>query len=409
MKFKKVEKIPLIIVISIAMTLISMFVSGDSEQLGSVIERPEPGQEAQVKRIDVVGEDGKRITSVDVEIAPRIMSYDEAVMCFEKAYEEIAVVMCGQNENLEHVTSDLVLPDTTEDGVISLSWYSGNYQLINYNGKVNNRGFMEDEYQNVELKLIMEYEDYTSEYGFTVKVYAPEYDTTELKRIKTQKEIEDAVSNSIMDDEISLPEYIEDSKVSYEESEESDQPFIFLLLGGAAIIAVIISDKKKEKDNAIKRKKELVYDYSELVSKLTLLLGAGMTTRMAWHKIASDYKDNVEQGKTDPRPVYDEMCETDYNIQAGISELKAYEQFGKRCDTREYTKLAALLQTNIRKGTKELRRLLEEEAADAFEKRKNMAKVKGEEAATKLLMPMMLMLMTVMAIIMIPAVWSFQM
>lgn len=409
MKFKRVEKIPLIIVISIAMTVISMFVSGDSEQLDAVIERPEPGQEAQVKRIDVVGEDGKRITSVDVEIAPRIMSYDEAVMCFEKAYEEIAVVMCGQNKNLEHVTSDLVLPDTTQDGVISLSWYSGDYQLINYNGKVNNRGFTEGQCQDVELKLIMEYEDYTSEYGFTVTVYAPEYDTADLKKIKTQKEIEDAVSNSIMDAEISLPEYIGDSKVGYEESEEPAQPFIFLLLGGAAIIAVIISDKKKEKDNIIKRKKELVYDYSEVVSKLTLLLGAGMTTRMAWHKIAADYKYNVEQGKTDPRPVYDEMCETDYNIQAGISELKAYEQFGKRCDTREYIKLAALLQTNIRKGTKELRRLLEEEAADAFEKRKNMAKVKGEEAATKLLMPMMLMLMVVMAIIMIPAVWSFQM
>lgn len=39
-------------------------------------------------------------------------------------------------------------------------------------------------------------------------------------------------------------------------------------------------------------------------------------------------------------------------------------------------KLAALLQTNIRKGTKELRRLLEEETADAFEKRKNMAKIR---------------------------------
>lgn len=35
-------------------------------------------------------------------------------------------------------------------------------------------------------------------------------------------------------------------------------------------------------------------------------------------------------------------------------------------------------------------------------------KIKGEEATTKLLMPMMMMLMIVMAIIMIPAVWSFQ-
>ena len=109
------------------------------------------------------------------------------------------------------------------------------------------------------------------------------------------------------------------------------------------------------------------------------------------------------------RPVYEEICTTDYNIQAGISEIKAYEQFGKRCDTREYMKLATLLQTNIKKGTKELSNLLEKEACDAFEKRKNMARVKGEEATTKLLMPMMLMLITVMMIIMIPATWSFRM
>ena len=151
-----------------------------------------------------------------------------------------------------------------------------------------------------------------------------------------------------------------------------------------------------------------MYDYSEVVSKLTLLMEAGMTTRMAWHKIACDYRDKVNHGDM-KRPVYEEMCTTDYNIQAGISETKAYEQFGKRCDTREYMKLATLLQTNIKKGTKELSNLLEKEACDAFEKRKNMARVKGEETTTKLLMPMMLMLITVMMIIMIPAIWSFRM
>lgn len=151
-----------------------------------------------------------------------------------------------------------------------------------------------------------------------------------------------------------------------------------------------------------------MYDYSEVVSKLTLLLEAVMTTRMAWHKIACDYRNKTNHGDL-KRPVYEEICTTDYNIQAGISEIKAYEQFGKRCDTREYMKLATLLQTNIKKGTKELSNLLEKEACDAFEKRKNMARVKGEEATTKLLMPMMLMLITVMMIIMIPAIWSFRM
>ena len=401
MKFKKEGKVLLIIVISAAMAVISMFMTDNSDKLFCSIKRPEPGEESQVKRINVVGEDGESITSVDVEIAPRIMTQDEAAGCFEKAYEEIAGIMCGRNKDLE-------LPETAQRGVVSLTWYSGNYELINYNGNVNNIGFSENECQNVELKLIMEYEDYKSEYDFAVTVYAREYSTGDSIKIQAQKDIEAAVSSSRMDENINLPQYIADSKVHYEESEKPVSPLLFVLLGGAAILVVIIADKKKVKDNAIKRKKELLYDYSEVVSKLTLLLGAGMTTRMAWHKIAADYKDNIEHGKAVRRPVYDEICKTDYNIQAGISELKAYEQFGKRCDTREYMKLAALLQTNIRKGTKELRRLLEEETADAFEKRKNMAKIKGEEATTKLLMPMMMMLMIVMAIIMIPAVWSFQ-
>ena len=72
-------------------------------------------------------------------------------------------------------------------------------------------------------------------------------------------------------------------------------------------------------------------------------------------------------------------------------------------------KLASLLQTNLRKGTSHIRELLEVEVNGAFEKRKNLAKIKGEEATTKLLFPMLLMLVVVMAIIMIPAVMKFRM
>lgn len=100
MKFKKERKVLLIIVISAAMAVISMFMTDNSDKLFCSIERPEPGEETQVKRINVVGEDGESITSVDVEIAPRIMSQDEAAVCFEKAYEEIAGIMCGRNKIL---------------------------------------------------------------------------------------------------------------------------------------------------------------------------------------------------------------------------------------------------------------------------------------------------------------------
>ena len=182
-------------------------------------------------------------------------------------------------------------------------------------------------------------------------------------------------------------------------------PFIMEIVPALGSVFLLIRRGARYK----KRKKELIYDYSEIVSKLTLLLGAGMTTRMAWHKIVEDYNRKRQSGSIGVRPAYDEMYEADCNMQAGISEAAAYERFGKKCDTREYMKLASLLQTNIKKGTSQLRVLLEHEVNESFEKRKNIAKIKGEEATTKLLFPMLLMLGVVMAIIMIPAVMKFNM
>lgn len=75
---------------------------------------------------------------------------------------------------------------------------------------------------------------------------------------------------------------------------------------------------------------------------------------------------------------------------------------------KEYLKLAALLQQNLKKGSKGLGKMLEEEVEDAFDLRKNLAIQQGEEAGTKLLLPMTIMLLVVMMIVMVPALMSFQ-
>lgn len=51
--------------------------------------------------------------------------------------------------------------------------------------------------------------------------------------------------------------------------------------------------------------------------------------------------------------------------------------------------------------------MLEKESVEAWEERKRKARVLGEAAATKLLVPMIMMLLVVMALIMIPAFLSF--
>ena len=147
-------------------------------------------------------------------------------------------------------------------------------------------------------------------------------------------------------------------------------------------------------------------DYPQVIGKFTLFLEAGMTPRNAWFKMAEEYLDQEQEKGI--RYAYEEMLRTMYEIQGGASEGDCYEKFGRRCGISQYRKFGALLSQNLRKGTKGIAQILKEEADNAFEERKNLAKKFGEEAGTKLLLPMFLMLGIVLVIIVVPAFLTIQ-
>ena len=107
------------------------------------------------------------------------------------------------------------------------------------------------------------------------------------------------------------------------------------------------------------------------------------------------------------RYLYEELRRMTYGMESGVAEARVYEQFGLRCGIQQYTRLCTLLTQNLRKGSNDLLRLLEEESGKAFAERVDLARKRGEEAGTKLLVPMMLLLGIVMIIIMIPAYTAF--
>ena len=69
--------------------------------------------------------------------------------------------------------------------------------------------------------------------------------------------------------------------------------------------------------------------------------------------------------------------------------------------------LSVLLVQNLRRGNENLLELLEREAASVTEERKRSARVQGEEAAIKLLLPMVMQLVVVLIILVVPAFLNF--
>ena len=86
-------------------------------------------------------------------------------------------------------------------------------------------------------------------------------------------------------------------------------------------------------------------------------------------------------------------------MDSGVAELEAYRRFGERCGQMKYKTFSTILIQNLQKGSRHMADHLEQEAMEAWDER--------EAAATKLLIPMIMMLIVVMAIIMIPAFLSF--
>lgn len=143
----------------------------------------------------------------------------------------------------------------------------------------------------------------------------------------------------------------------------------------------------------------MMRDYPDVLHQFTLLIGAGMTVKAAWGMI-------VNNQKSSERFVFEEMRVTYNEMKSGIPEQECYERFGNRCCLPAYLKFAAMLSQNLKKGTKGIDTLLRTEAAIAFEERKRNAKQQGEEAGTKLLMPMFLMLGIVLLMVVVPAFFS---
>lgn len=171
-----------------------------------------------------------------------------------------------------------------------------------------------------------------------------------------------------------------------------------------AAFVIIIKKTRERHEQILQREEQLLMDYPGMVMKFALLIQAGMTARKAFQKMAADYR---RRTPTAGRYAYEAMTAACCEMDSGVAETEAYRRFGEKCGQMKYKTFSTLLIQNLQKGTTRMADILEKEALDAWDERKRKARILGETAATKLLLPMVLMLIVVMAVIMIPAFLSF--
>lgn len=321
-----------------------------------------------------------------------------------KAAGQLSGEILGNNVSAEEIRSDMNLVQSLEGYPFLISWESSNYERIYSDGTVRNDDVKELG-ETVQLTAVLSYEGYKQEQVYTVRVCPPQYSPDERRRQQIDEALRTMEEESRREERLALPSTLEGMTIRWREKKENGSRTVLLLLGAAAVLSYLLQDSKLH-EKALERDRQILRDYPALVSKLTLYMGAGMTIRNAFQRIADNYARERSRG-AEQSFVYEEMLLSCHELGSGISESTVYERFGRRCRLPPYIRLAGLLVQNLKKGSNRLTLALKQEAQNAFEERKNRAKKLGEEAGTKLLFPMMLMLGVVMILIMIPAYYSF--
>lgn len=342
-----------------------------------------------------------------LEVEAQRLQGEELDQLFAAAAEEAEKEFIGENLSLDCIDRTVLLPKTLQDGQIRAKWQFEPDNIIDVDGEL----WVEEADETgvlVMVSLTMTYFDEVREHSFGCFVYPKRLNRAEQLLTDLQQYLEEEQEISKNQPFLKLPLRIGSNTLRWSQEAESTYQII-LLLGLAAAAVVYIQEGVKEQRKEQERKEQLLKQYPDMVSKISLLLGAGMTLSRAWERIVLNYQHKLEQRQTETEEVYEQMLLAYREMQDGVGELKVYERFGERCGTPQYRKLSMLIVQNLRKGSSGLRQSLEKEVTDAFALRKNLAKKAGEEAGTKILLPMILMLCIVMVIILVPAFLTFQM
>ncbi len=369
--------------------------------LGVSVTSPKALQEiSKVKRKDssstysFVAKNKKETKNISIEVAGKRRTKKETYRAIDKGKKLLVKKMLANNKSVNKVNSHVDFVNSIGKEDIKVSWGIENSDLIGYDGEIGKN--VPRKGSLVKLTAIMELDKITENYQFYIKVF-PEKKNSNLQGY-LQKHVDE---KSITEREVSLPKKIGGKAYRYFVKNTNYAIWIFPLALVIAIVLFIIKDKDLDKE-VEERQKQMLRDYPNIVSKLLIYFGAGLSIKSALERIVYEYN----KQKNEIHYAYEEMEIAITKMKSGVSEATAIAEYGDRCGIHCYIKFANIIEQNLKRGSKDMVYALKSEVNSAVNTRKNSILKEGSEISTKLLGPMVIMLIISIVIIMVPAFLS---
>lgn len=396
-----IRRIRMVCVVGLVTLLVSLIAvwMDCADEKGLVIERNGYGEETGQYDLVYKGEGGET-EAFDVEVASVQYSPEEREQAFQESFSYLESNMLGDNPSMLEIREKLELKKTVPWEGITVSWSSDNYELIDSKGIVHNEEISDK--QKVCLELKLQYEDYEECRSYELWVVPRLYTEEEQRLRSVQRAVEERLKENPYEQEVVIPDRVTGGQIQ-ETGHRMPVCVILLIVGGSTCGLLWMRPKEVLGKQVKKRKQTLLREYPNLVNQLLLYIGAGTTIKGAFERMLRRYE---QKGET-TGCLYQELKYMWNDMKLGCSQEQAYINMGRRIGLLPYMKFTTLLVQQIQKGSGGITLLLEQEEHMAFEQRKQQARKNGEEVGTKLLFPMILLMIISMIIVAGPAVMNF--
>ncbi len=381
------------------------------------------------KQVDFLLEKEETKEEVSLTVHPRTLTKKELEAKWQEAFSYLEEHIKGENESLSNVNKNLDFSLDYEEYPFDLEVQPEDYGLMDSEGNLRNESsvLLEAGYDENDLKkgiptrvtVSLWYGEECDRKVYELLIFPKEESEMEKQFSKASDYLKQQEQDALYQEGFAVSPNVEGVQITRTDQSRVT-PFEILVIGGLLIGLLLLRERENVKNEEKRRREQLLRCYPWFVNELVLLLGAGMQVKNIFFVLIEEYENEKKRQKEETNRVIKKSHMEDYkaplmkelnvarrSLKLGMSEEQVYYQLGRRLKLPCYIKLMTLLEQNVRKGAKGITEAFEQEELAALEERKNLAKRYGEEASTKLLGPMILLLLVVMCMIMIPAFLSF--
>lgn len=384
----------IIIILGSFLSILLLYKSRGETSDADVLIREENGKKQSIK---LVAESEYGEEDIEIELLSRTYSEEEIVNMKENFLDELKLTVLSGNSSFEEIYDDLAFPEALEGYPFTLGYRVRPRGIVDSSGAIINDI---DEETPIELEITYSLEDFEEKETIEGFILPQTKSEEEEFTKKLKKYLDNENENNRSSKTLILPTQINGVNIKWSKKKSTKVPAIIVLTVVCAGF-VFFKDRILSGENEKKRREKIIIEYPDFAVKYALLNEAGLTHRQIVDRLASEFE------KKKDSPIYEEIYKVSLDVKGGVPLTDALDSMSKNCGVREITFFVGLINRNIKKGGREISAELRKAADESSSEKREKIRRKAETAGTRLLIPMVFLLIIVFALIMIPAFDSF--